>query len=202
MTPRTFNSFGFTPSYACEPDPELPGTGEWGCPAYGFHRDGMAEGPFRSRWGTPLISRFTLASGQAWVGSFEAGGMGGIDGIYACPDPSAALIVCDGQAYYTPVTAPDRCAVVSLSPITQVLPAGEAVILLGSFSDLAAISRHGPAWTSERVCLDDLHITAADADSIDCTGGFLDSTQRFTLDTSTGQIKAGPRFLDTWPAPH
>ena len=65
MTPRTFNSFGFTPSYACEPDPELPGTGEWGCPAYGFHRDGMAEGPFRSRWGTPLISRFTLASGQA-----------------------------------------------------------------------------------------------------------------------------------------
>src|SRR5215472_14466662 len=119
MTPRTFTSFGFAPSYTCEPDPELPGTGEWDCPAYGFQLTGLAEGPFRSRWGTPLIARFTLNDGQTWVGSFEAGGMGGIygiDGIYACPDPSAALIVCSGQAYYTPVTAPARCTVISLTP--------------------------------------------------------------------------------------
>jgi hypothetical protein len=202
MTPRTFTSFGFTPSYACEPDPELPGTGEWGCPAYGFHCTGMAEGHFRSRWGTPLIARFTLAGGQTWVGSFEAGGIGGIDGIYACPDPSAALIVCDGQAYYTPVTAPTRCTVISPAPITQVCLAGDTVMLLASFSNLAAISRHGLAWVSERACLDDLDITAADAGSIDCTGSFLDSTRRFILDTRTGQIKAGPRFLDTWPAPY
>jgi hypothetical protein len=202
MTLRTFTSFGFVPSYTCEPDPELPGTGEWGCPTYGFQRTGLAEGPFRSRWGTPLIARFTLASGQTWVGSFEAGGMGGTDGIYACPDPSAALVVCDGQGYYIPVTAPARCTVISLDPITQVRPAGGTAVLLASFSTLAAIGRDGLTWDSERVCLDDLQITAADADDIDCTGSFPASTQRLTIDTRTGQIKAGPRFLDTWPAPH
>jgi hypothetical protein len=201
MTPRNFSSLGFAPSYVCEPDPELPGDGNWDCPAYGFHRDGPARGPFRSRWGTPLIARFTLADGQMWVGSFEAGGTGGIDGIYACPDPSAALIVCDGQGYYTQVTAPTYCTVISLTPITQVCPAGGTVMVLASFSSLAAIGQHGLAWVSERLSLDDLRITGTGADSIDCDGSFLDSTQRFTVDTHTGQVKTGPRFLDTWPAP-
>ena len=56
--------------------------------------------------GTPLAARFELADGTQWAGLFEAGGLGGIDGIFACPGPDQAVAVCDGQAYLIAVTAP------------------------------------------------------------------------------------------------
>jgi hypothetical protein len=92
MNHRTFDALGFSPSYSCQPDPELPGDGDWRCPVHGFRRDGsIAAGPFRSRWGTPLVARFELAEGTQWVGLFEAGGLGGLDGVFACPDPASPL---------------------------------------------------------------------------------------------------------------
>jgi hypothetical protein len=32
LTTRRFDDLGFTPAYACEVDPEFPGTGDWGDP--------------------------------------------------------------------------------------------------------------------------------------------------------------------------
>src|SRR5712664_2809487 len=91
-----------------KPDPELPGDGDWRCPVHGFRRDGSIAEPFRSRWGTPLVVRFELPDGTQWAGLFEAGGLGGIDGLFACPDPSGAIAICDGQAYLIDVAAPSR----------------------------------------------------------------------------------------------
>src|ERR1700728_3218797 len=93
MNYRSFEALGFSPSYSCQPDPELPGDGDWRCPVHGFGRDGrIAAGPLRSRGGAPLIARFELADRAQWVGLFEAGGLGGIDGVFACPDPDSAKL--------------------------------------------------------------------------------------------------------------
>src|SRR5260370_32218936 len=91
MNHRTFDALGFSPSYSCQPDPELPGDGDWRCPVHGFRRDGSIAEPFRSRWGTPLVVRFELPDGTQRVGLFEAGGLGGIAGLFASPDPSGPV---------------------------------------------------------------------------------------------------------------
>jgi hypothetical protein len=200
VTARTFSTLGFKTSYSCETDPEFPAAGDWGCPSHGFARDGQATDPFRSRWGAPLIARFHLADGAEWVGLFEAGGMSGIDGVFACPAPGSALVVCDGQAYLVDVTIPGHAAAISLSPITQVQKAGGDLLALASFSGLTAIGPQGQAWTSERLCLDDLRILDADEHTISCCGSFLEGSEGFAVGTHTGQHQAGRRFLDSWPA--
>lgn len=154
MAQRRFDTLGFAPLYACQVDPELPGTGQWDCPHYGFHRDGGATEPFRSRWGTPVIVRVTLPGTGQWVGSFEAGGMHALTGVFACPRPSDALVVCDGQPYLVDVTAPTRTTALHLRPVTQVCRVGDLdQIVLVSYSNLAALGPAGLAWHSERLCL-------------------------------------------------
>lgn len=197
---REFDALEFAPAYMCMVDPELPGDGRWGCPVYSFRHDGSVAGePFRSRWGTPLIARFTQAGQSMWVGIFEAGGTGGVDGAFACPAPSAALAVCDGHAYLVDVQHPDRTITIPLDPVTQVCSAGSDLIVMASFSDLTAIGGNGQAWTSERLCLDSLRIVHASAGSIECTGDFLDGVEAFTVAASTGELLEGRRFRDTWP---
>jgi hypothetical protein len=199
-TGRPYRLLGFSPAYSCHVDPELPGDGDWGCPVHGFDRDGgRASEPFHSRWGAPMIVRFTLSSGGTWIGIFEAGGLGGVDGVFACPNPVEAMVICDGRAYLVDVSKPEGTAVISFSPITQASSAGTDLIVLASFSNLTAIGPYGQAWASERLCLDNLKIVSASADGIDCTGDFIGCTESFTVDAHTGTLKAGRRFLDTWP---
>lgn len=198
---REFATLGFSPDYTCELDPELPGDGRWGCPVYRFRRDGIAAGElFRSRWGTPLIARFTPVGHSTWTGMFEAGGSGGIDGAFACPAPSAALAVCEGQAYLVDVHHPDATMILP-GPVTQVTSAGSDLIALASFDGLTVIGRRGQAWASERLCLDSLKIVNASAASIECLGDFPDGVEAFTVAASTGELLEGRHFRDTWPGP-
>lgn len=197
---REFDALEFAPAYTCEIDPELPGDGRWGCAVHSFRCVGSAESePSRSRPGTPLIARFARAGQKLWIGMFEAGGAGGIDGAFACPAPSAALAVCDGQAYLVDVQHPDRTITIPLNPVTQVCGVGSDLIVIASFSNLTAIGAHGMAWTSERLCLDSLKIVHASASSIECIGDFLDGVEAFTVAASTGELLEGRRFRDTWP---
>lgn len=197
---REFDTLEFAPAYTCDVDPELPGDGRWGCPVYSFRHDGsVANEPFWSPCATPLITRFTQVGQGMWVGMFEAGGSGGVDGVFACPAPSAALAVCDGHAYLVDVQHPDRTITIPLDPVTQVCSAGSDLIVMASFSDLTAIGAHGQPWTSERLCLDSLRIIHASASSIECIGDFLDGVEAFTVAASTGELLKGRRFRDTWP---
>jgi hypothetical protein len=200
MTTRRFDTLGFAPAYTCQVDPELPGAGQWGWPDYGFHRDGVAAEPFRSRWGTPLVVRIATAGTRQWVGSFEAGGMGTLTGVFACPNPTEALVVCDGQAYLVDVTAPTRTTVLDLEPVTQARRVRDLdLLVLAGFVFMAALGPTGLAWHSERLCLDDLRVLDATADGIHCCGDFVGSTEEFTVDPHSGQLRSGPRFLDSWP---
>lgn len=197
---RRFDVLGFTPAYTCEVDPEFPGTGDWGCPHYGFDRNGPTTEPFRSRCGTPLIVWFHPAGQGPWVGSFEAGGMHALTGVFACPNPNGALIVCDGQPYLVDVTAPVRSTTIDLDPVTQVRRAGDLnLVVLATDLDLTAIGPDGRAWSSERLCLDGLRILDATADGIRCAGEVLGGVEELIVDPDDGQVRSGPRFLDRWP---
>jgi hypothetical protein len=89
---------------------------------------------------------------------------------------------------------------IDLAPVTHVRRAGDGLIVLVSFASLAATSPRGQAWVTERLCLDNLRITGADAAAIRCTGDFLEGTQDLAVDARTGDLREGPRFLDNWPA--
>jgi hypothetical protein len=195
---RAFQTLEFAPSYSCEVDPELPGTGDWGCPVHHFYRDGHSTSePFHSRWGAPLIARFTPPVGDTWIGMFDAGGLGGIDGAFACPDPLAGLVICDGQAYLVHVEAPDNVTTVRPEPITQTCSAGPDLMILASFSSLAAISARGQIWVSRRLGLDNLRIVSASADRIECICDFIDRTVNVSVDPHTGEVQQGPTFSDS-----
>lgn len=199
---RDFDDLGFAPAYTCQVDPELPGDGRWDCPVHAFSQDGHPTAqPFRSRWGTPLIARFEMPGQDTWAGTFESGGSGGLDGMYACPDPLAALAVCGGRAYLIDVRRPDRTITIPLDPITQVRGAGSGLIVMASFDTLTAIGPCGQAWTSHRLCLDSLRIATADASGIECLGDFPDGVDAFTVAASTGDLFQGRRLHDTRPGP-
>ncbi|HEX8863208.1 MAG TPA: hypothetical protein VGC06_29775 [Actinomycetes bacterium] len=160
----------------------------------------MVAEPFRSRWGTPLVVRVAIADDSRWVGSFEAGGMRALTGVFACPNPIQALVVCDGRPYLVDVTAPTRATVVDLEPVTQVRRVRDLdLLVLAGHSDLAALGPTGLVWHSERLCLDDLRVLDAAAEGIRCAGDLLGSSEEFTVDALTGQVRSGPRFLDIWP---
>lgn len=200
MTTRRFNTLGFTPTYTCEVDPEFPGAGQWGCTHYGFHHDGVVAEPFRSRWGTPLVVRIAIADDSHWIGSFEAGGMRALTGVFACPNPTQALVVCDGRPYLVDVTAPTRTTVLGLEPVTQVGRVRDLdLLVLAGRNDLAALGGAGLVWHSERLCLDELRVLDAAGEGIRCAGDLLGSSEEFIVDSRTGQVRCGPRSLDTWP---
>jgi hypothetical protein len=188
MTSRGFDALGFSPGYACEVDPEFPGTGDWGDPHHGFQRDGRATGPFRSRWGVPLVVRFTPVATGRWVGSFEAGGTRELTGVFACPAPTAALVVCGGQPYLVDVAEPTRSAPLSLPPVAQVARVLDAeLIVLATISSLAAVGGSGLLWHGERLYWSDLRVHEATPHGIRCAGySFGGEVQEFTVDPHTG----------------
>jgi hypothetical protein len=146
--------------------------------------------------------RVAVTGTHQWVGSFEAGGMHALTGVFACPRPTDALVACDGQAYLVDVTTPARTTAVDLWPVTQVRRVRSLdLVVLVSHLYLAALGPTGLAWHSERLCLDDLRVLDATAHGIRCCGDFVGSTEEFTVDPHSGQLRSGPRFLDSWTEP-
>lgn len=187
--PRRFETFGFSPAYGCEVDPEFPGGGDWGDPQYGFRSDGRTGGPFHSALGTPLIARFSPAGAGRWVGFFEAGGSSDVaSGVFATPTPNRALVLSGAQAYLVDVTMPSRSVVLGLPPVTQVRRVeGAELIVLATALSLAALDGSGLAWESEHGYWLSLRVEAASVDGIRCVGGSFGGDPRtFTVDPRTG----------------
>ncbi len=112
MNHRSFDALGFSPSYSCQPDPELPGDGAGAArstasaamAASPQNRSGPAGAPC---W-PPASSWPTARSGPACS---RPAGSAGSTGNLARPGPDQAVAVCDGQAYLIDVTeAVERAA--------------------------------------------------------------------------------------------
>jgi hypothetical protein len=129
---------------------ELHAGGEWPCPVFGFDRDGHCVGEeFVSRWGAPLVVHVVPSDRPEWIGMFPAGGLGGIDGVFAGPASTQMCAVVDGQAYLVCVDAPAAGAVVAHHQVWQVVSvAGAQLLLLIRFIDIVAVGPDGIAWHS------------------------------------------------------
>lgn len=88
---------------------------------------------------------------------------------------------------------------IDLAPVTHVRRAGDGLIVLVSFASLAATSPRGQAWVTERLCLDNLRITGADAAAIRCTGDFLETHRTSPSTPGPGTYAKDPGSSITGP---
>jgi hypothetical protein len=115
-------------------------------------------------------------------------------GIHACPRPDDLLALAGGYAYLIDTQHPDRCLHLPLRPVTAVLPAPEAgVILLSGFHHVAAIGAKGLLWQSARLSWEGVTMTDIRDSQLHGTGWNMqtDRDVPFTLDLATGNHTGG-----------
>lgn len=197
---RGFQRFHFTPSFEAIVDPEFPGDGNWGCPVHGFCRDGEATERFDSVWGSPLVVEVLPFGGGRWVGHYASGGLGGVSGVFATPNPSQLGVATDGLISFTSVDDPGAGAAVVRDAVQQIVAvADRPVLLLVGFSEMAAIDSQGVAWETPRLAVDDLKVISTSGGSIECTLDNLGGSATISLDASNGEQIVGTRLDSFWP---
>lgn len=115
-------------------------------------------------------------------------------GIHACPRPNDLLALAGGYAYLIDTQSPEHSLHVPLRPVTQLLAAQEAgLILLAGFHSVAAIDAHGLRWQTARLSWEGITLTHADAHQLYGTGWNLHTDREvpFTVDLLTGAHTGG-----------
>jgi hypothetical protein len=192
----SFDSLGFDSHYSVQVDPEFPGDGDWRVPVHGFANDGSLREAFESRWGPPSILCVT-SSTLTWVGTFAAGSLGGVSGVYGCPSPDDLLVLASGVAYLVHAKAPEAGAVIAADPVRQVSVSPEhGLLLLVRDLDITALSASRVAWRTGRLVVGDLHIEEVRPTRIVCRGDNLGGTETIELDPPTSEQIAGTRLAD------
>ena len=114
--------------------------------------------------------------------------------IFACPHPDHLLAVAGGYAYVIDTLAPDHCVHLPLRPVTQILSAPSAgLILLAGFHNVLALDANGLRWQSERLSWEGISLTHTDAHHLHGTGWNLhaDRDVPFTVNLLTGEHEGG-----------
>jgi hypothetical protein len=114
--------------------------------------------------------------------------------IFACPHPDHLLAVAGGYAYVIDTLAPDHCVHLPLRPVTQILSAPSAgLILLAGFHNVLALDANGIRWQSERLSWEGISLTHTDAHHLHGTGWNLhaDRDVPFTVNLLTGEHEGG-----------
>ena len=115
-------------------------------------------------------------------------------GIFPCPRPDDLLAIAGGYAYLIDSAEPTRCLHLPLRPVTAVLSAQEAgVILLAGFHHVAAIDANGLRWQSARLSWEGVTMTEVRDNQLHGTGWNMqtDKDVPFTLDLTTGTHTGG-----------
>jgi len=146
-----FADLGFVISYEIEVNPEFPAGGDWGAPEFRFGR----------HLSNTLTMRIRPRVAKEWVASFATQASGVlITGLFACPNPEQLLVVTGDDAYLVRVLEPGKVEDLPIGPVVAVQkPPGTDLVVIGSFTHLAAIDEVGLRWVSDRLFLDDLEFT-------------------------------------------
>jgi hypothetical protein len=115
-------------------------------------------------------------------------------GIFSCPRPDDLLAVAGGYAYLIDTLAPEHCLHVPLRPVTQVLLAPEAgVILLAGFHTVAALDANGLRWETARLSWEGVTLSELRDGKLHGTGWNMHSNREvaFTVDLATGAHEGG-----------
>ncbi len=117
-----------------------------------------------------------------------------LTGVWSCPRPDDLLAVAGGYAYLANTLAPERPLHIPLRPVSQVLPASEAnLLLLAGFHTIAAIGATGLLWETARLTWEGLTLTGIRDNELHGLGWDMrtDRELPFTVDLATGQHTGG-----------
>jgi hypothetical protein len=115
-------------------------------------------------------------------------------GIFPCPCPDNLLALAGGYAYLIDTLAPDHSHHLPLRPVTQILPAPTAnLILLAGFHNVIAIDTNGLRWQSSRLSWEGVTLTEVRNNQLHGTGWNLHTDREvpFSIDLTTGAHQGG-----------
>jgi hypothetical protein len=115
-------------------------------------------------------------------------------GIFSCPSPDDLLAVAGGYAYLIDTLAPEHCLQAPLRPVTQVLTAPEAgLILLAGFHTVAALDANGLRWESSRLSWEGVTLGEVRDGKLHGAGWNMHTNREvpFTVDLATGAHVGG-----------
>ncbi len=194
-----FTDHGFRASYGVEINPEYPATGDWGIPEFRF---GTRLGTRTFRAGDTLTLRIRPVEASPWVALFAV-----LDpehyanGLFACPNPGHLLVAAGTHAYLLDVTEPGAGDDLPIRPVIHVeRPTGMDLLLIGSFTSLAAVDEAGLRWVTGRLFLDDLELVDGQPGKIYVQGSvhsIPSDPELLTIDPSRGDLMSGPRYTDS-----
>lgn len=115
-------------------------------------------------------------------------------GVWACPDPGSLLAVAGGYAYLVNTETPEHSKLLEQRPVTAVLPAPEAdLLLLAGFYDVLAVGAEGVQWRSGRLSWEGVILTEVRDGRLHGLGWdmFTDNEVAFAVDLETGTHEGG-----------
>ncbi|PYQ66695.1 MAG: hypothetical protein DMF54_06995 [Acidobacteria bacterium] len=186
-----FKDFGFAPAYKVDINPEYPAAGEWEVPNY----------LFGGRSTETLTIRISPQLTKPWVASFAVVGNGHyVTGLFACPNPEQVLVAAGTDAYLIQVTRPGHADDLPISPVLHIhRPSGMDLLVVGSFTNLAAVDDSGLRWVTGRLFIDDLELVEGPPGKI-CVRGSVNAVpsapETLIIDPSRGELIEGPKYTD------
>ena len=181
-------------SYVVEELPELPGTGGLNLLLRYFPR------PKTRPEHDGLWLKVSSAKGNSWIGVFAFGYRpdSALSKVVSSPDPDRVCVVSGGAAYIVTADDPDAWEEVPVQPVCDVRCLPEhGLLVFSDFSKLVALGVSGLAWSSPRLCWDDLKILNVTGDAIEGIG--YDPTNpseksTFVVDIRTGRSSTSAQF--------
>jgi len=119
-------------------------------------------------------------------------------GIFSCPRPDDLLAVAGGYAYLIDTLAPERCLHIPVRPVTQVLPAPDAgLILLAGFHTVSALDANGLRWETARLSWEGVTLSEVRDGKLHGTGWNMHTNREvvFIVDLATGAHEGGGFLL-------
>jgi hypothetical protein len=187
-----FTDFGFMASYEVDINPESPAAGGWEVPNF----------LFGARSNDTMTVRISPHLAKPWVASFAVGGNGHyVDGLFACPNPEQLLVAAGTEAYLINVRRPGHADDLPISPVLHVQrPSGMDLLVVGSFTNLAAVDDNGLRWVTGRLFIDDLEFIEGPPGKIYVRGSvnsIPSAPELLIIDPSRGELIEGPQYSDS-----
>jgi hypothetical protein len=177
----------FPHDYEIDPDAELPGTP-------GRTRQIYYPGASESGGSNGIMVKLMPHEGKPWIGFFQCGGLGWLNGVFSCPDARTVCVVSGGAGYFVCVDDPNVWGEPSCTPIIDVQPVlHHDLIVFATPTELCAYGKQGRVWTTQRLSFDGINITSITDRTMRGTGwdAMLQRDVEFTVDLLTGQHDGG-----------
>jgi hypothetical protein len=115
-------------------------------------------------------------------------------GVFPCPRPDDLLALAGGYAYMIDTQDPTHCLHLPLRPVTAVLPAPEAgLILLAGFHHVLAIDTAGIRWQTARLSWEGITLVEVREGQLHGLGWNMHTDRElpFTVELATGRHEGG-----------